>query len=414
MGGHQFPVLSEGAGEEPMLQVQIGGKEIMLMVDTGATFTCVNQTHAQHLPLSSGGKVAKTVGFSGQMQLIPFTDPVLIRFGKLWVEMPILISEHTPINLMGRDMLCGLGLQITCTSAGLSLVNQMSMQIEAVLSDKPLDQASSQTLDISMPKNGQVFWLGCLGSEWESRIFRDWGERIYQLQPNLRQPQCPTHCTVMFRNEPDEKSEDMWKAATGSKHRIPLTAQCIVIAKEGVAAKVKFPSGWRMGEMYDVPCSAPHITLRVGRGYRAREMGRVMLKSLFVEWKDTDIADLQIAQAGEDTLHRIKHKAELCGQPMIVEIEDTPQTDVFSVEYVEDCPFGNPYCLYGVFPGSGYRCWTTNYHKPFTKDDPDWEIFTEHKQKRWLMWKVSNCSKQSLMAMIGADLNPITMGGIHF
>lgn len=31
MGGSQFPILSEGAGEKSMLQVQIEGREIMMM-----------------------------------------------------------------------------------------------------------------------------------------------------------------------------------------------------------------------------------------------------------------------------------------------------------------------------------------------------------------------------------------------
>lgn len=70
----------------------------------------------------------------------------------------------------------------------------------------------------------------------------------------------------MFRKEPDQKkkkSKSMWKYAKEGKHKIPLTTQCIVVAKEEVVAKVHFPTGWKMGEIYDVLCSAPHITLRV-------------------------------------------------------------------------------------------------------------------------------------------------------
>ncbi len=51
-----------------------------MMVDTGAVYTCVNSNYASHLPLS--GKFAKTIGFSGQMQLIPLTAPVCLQKNK--------------------------------------------------------------------------------------------------------------------------------------------------------------------------------------------------------------------------------------------------------------------------------------------------------------------------------------------
>ena len=59
---------------EPKPQVQIEGKIKTLMVDTGATYTCV------YLPRSSTGKVA--VGFIGQVQLMPFSAPVSIQIHK--------------------------------------------------------------------------------------------------------------------------------------------------------------------------------------------------------------------------------------------------------------------------------------------------------------------------------------------
>ncbi len=75
-----------------------------MMVDTGAVYTCVNSNYASHLLLS--GKFAKTIGFSGQMQLIPLTAQTKNKS----VTMPILVSNQTPVNLLGRDALCKLGL----------------------------------------------------------------------------------------------------------------------------------------------------------------------------------------------------------------------------------------------------------------------------------------------------------------
>ncbi len=61
-----------------------------MMVDKGAVYTCVNSNYALHLPLS--GKFAKTIGFSGQMQLIPMKAPVCLQRKIKVVTMPILVS----------------------------------------------------------------------------------------------------------------------------------------------------------------------------------------------------------------------------------------------------------------------------------------------------------------------------------
>ncbi|MGL5118545.1 MAG: retroviral-like aspartic protease family protein [Plesiomonas shigelloides] len=53
-----------------MLQVNIEGKNTPMMIDTGATYTCISSNHASHLTMS--GKFTETVG-SGQTQLIPIT-----------------------------------------------------------------------------------------------------------------------------------------------------------------------------------------------------------------------------------------------------------------------------------------------------------------------------------------------------
>lgn len=84
-----------------------------MLVDTGATYTCASPKYAMPLPKSD--KFAKTVGFLGQAQLIPVTAPVSLTPHNKTMRIPILISEHTPINLLGCDALCDLGFKIWCT-----------------------------------------------------------------------------------------------------------------------------------------------------------------------------------------------------------------------------------------------------------------------------------------------------------
>ncbi len=50
-------------------------------------------------------KFVETVGFSGTKQLIQVTAPVRITTGRDEIKILILISNQTPINLLGRDVL---------------------------------------------------------------------------------------------------------------------------------------------------------------------------------------------------------------------------------------------------------------------------------------------------------------------
>lgn len=112
-----------------MLPVHIGGKLINMLLDTGAAFTCLHPNDAHHLPRAPG-KFRRTIGFSGHVQLNQLTVPVMIRLEDKVAKLPILIASHTPINLLGRDALCQLGVTIDCTPGGIEIVDiprQMSV-----------------------------------------------------------------------------------------------------------------------------------------------------------------------------------------------------------------------------------------------------------------------------------------------
>lgn len=120
-----------GADEEPVLQVQIEGKQMPMLVDTGATYTCVGPKKATLLPLSE--KFTETVGFFGIKRLIPMTAPVKITTKEAETKIPLLLSSRTPIILLGRDALCELKIKISCSPSGVyidkeCLDYQMMMQ----------------------------------------------------------------------------------------------------------------------------------------------------------------------------------------------------------------------------------------------------------------------------------------------
>ena len=99
-----------GADEEPMLQVLIEDEPTLMLVDTGATYTCVSQQYATHLPMSN--KLVETIGFSGYKQLIQIATPVRLSTEGSEIRIPIAVSCQTPLNLLGREALCKLKIKI--------------------------------------------------------------------------------------------------------------------------------------------------------------------------------------------------------------------------------------------------------------------------------------------------------------
>ncbi len=158
-----------------------------MMVDKGAVYTCVNSNYALHLPLS--GKFAKTIGFSGQMQLIPMKAPVCLQTKNKSVTMPILVSNQTPVNLLGRDALCKLGLQIWCSPEGVYK-----------------DTIGIETQMMVVEPKAKIYWIGKIEPDVRQTITKQ--EKFIEAQiPEVELPRSEFHCTMIYDPERDEK----WK-----------------------------------------------------------------------------------------------------------------------------------------------------------------------------------------------------------
>ncbi len=111
------------------------------------------------------GKYIKTVGFSGVTQLLPMTAPVSISLKDTEIRIPILVSEYTPVNLLGRDAICKLKMQIWCTPDGI------------YVGDKAIRQINVSTLQQTQEPCANIYWLGELKEEVERTISK-WGRYI--------------------------------------------------------------------------------------------------------------------------------------------------------------------------------------------------------------------------------------------
>ena len=162
--------------EEPMVSVRLAGRNIRMMADSGATYTCVRKADAGYLPQS--GQYVRIVGFSGEKNLTPISRPVPLEAWGKTIELPVLISSHTPVNLLGRDALCKLQCTILCTSDGV-IVDASHCQM------------------YQQPEEDVVYWLGDLSDSFLEPV-QGWRKFLHINLPDARPPACPPHCTLQF------------------------------------------------------------------------------------------------------------------------------------------------------------------------------------------------------------------------
>ncbi len=231
------------------------------MLDTGASFSCLNPRYASHLPMS--GKYIKTVGFSGVTQLLPMTAPVSISLKDTEIRIPILVSEHTPVNLLGRDAICKLKMQIWCTPDRI------------YVDDRAFRQMNVSTLQQTQEPCANIYWLGELKEEVERTISK-WGRYIREqlCEPSL--PKTDFNCTMKYDENKDPELEKRWLANTKGL-KMSMMSQYIVVGPEGAALQVdreKFIDEW-----FEVPNSVPHVTLYVNKNCASKDLGPMMQKA---------------------------------------------------------------------------------------------------------------------------------------
>ncbi|XP_054648258.1 uncharacterized protein LOC129190003 isoform X1 [Dunckerocampus dactyliophorus] len=236
-----------------------------MFVDTGATYTCVGPSYASHLPMSD--KFVKTVGFSGKLQTIPMTAPVQLTMEGETTTLPVLVSEQTPVNLLGRDALCKLNVNISCTPEGV--------KVDRV---KEKFQMNVQTA------RAKVYWLGDI-SEPVLQAFQKWEKYICAQIPKASKPRSEYHCTVYFDPSCSKIFEEKWETQTEGL-TVSLTTEYIIIGQEGAAFNVE--SNPFLAQWYNVPNSAPHITLLVNENFASKDLGPMMKNASKITWNATE------------------------------------------------------------------------------------------------------------------------------
>ncbi|KAL7405155.1 hypothetical protein ABVT39_024601, partial [Epinephelus coioides] len=279
-----LPAISLQSHEEPIVPVVIHDREYPFMVDTGATYSCIGK-EGSGFPLSKSS--IKTIGFSGKSQIIPLTEPVPMLIAGKVICAPLLYSAHTPVNLLGRDILCPLKAKIMCTQDGLYL-DFPDEPPQSMMSQLPQGTADKQ--------QALAYWLQLTPEDSHlKQKLTEWERWIRMHYDNANTPTLPLHCTLMYdRDQTHVVYQECWDAGINKKPYL-ITSEDIFLGPEGVAAAVRLPeelSGW-----FRVPKSMPHITLLVAKDYESHHLGPMVRRALQVqEWVPTNNRYIHISK----------------------------------------------------------------------------------------------------------------------
>jgi len=305
-------MISANADQEPMMKIEIENRMVPIMLDTGATYTCLSPTYASHLPKS--GKYVKTVGFSGLTQMIPMTAPVRIKIKDSEIKIPVLISDQTPVNLLGRDAICKLKLQIWCSPEGICIDKEGLKQM--IVLEGPREKGLQ----------ANVFWVGDIQKGVENTL-KKWGRYMREQFSNATAPEAEYHCTMRFDPSKNKEIEENWLKETQGQ-RVSLTSEAIIIGPVGAALSIRpsdFTKTW-----FKVEDSVPHVTLLISEGNQPQDLGSMMREAESLSWKTTE--NPYILQTDDRLYLKILCTTEMIGTPKLVIEETKKEASVTRIE----------------------------------------------------------------------------------
>ena len=118
------------------LTLIMAGKTITFLCDSGACRTVLREQDMTSTVRLSGERVVVRSA-SGHLETEPYTDPIVFedpQTGKT-AQCQIIVSKTCPINLLGRDVMCGLGIGVVPTTYGLKPIRVSEQEGEGLIKE---------------------------------------------------------------------------------------------------------------------------------------------------------------------------------------------------------------------------------------------------------------------------------------
>ncbi|XP_034399434.1 uncharacterized protein LOC117737514 isoform X3 [Cyclopterus lumpus] len=267
---HTYAKLLEGSFKDmPTAMVEIQGKQLSFLVDSGATHSVIQQKHFPNQKLS--GRHVYSQGASGLTVVENFTTPMTSTHTDSTDAEPDITTKHSfllsslcPINLMGRDLMCSFGISLISTPTGLRVVRQriVTQMVKSTLCD---------------PLFVYQWWIPVDALTHLSRLTAERVQAGAQCMASSH-----LHCTAHVSHEPDKSYEQLFLQDLNDY------IQCSTLFWSTFKSAVSVSLTSSQQPLFQVPGSFPHISLSKATMDQWRDLGPfVATCETLTDWQST-------------------------------------------------------------------------------------------------------------------------------
>ncbi|XP_047676510.1 uncharacterized protein LOC113649215 isoform X1 [Tachysurus fulvidraco] len=259
----------------PVHTLNVEGKDILFLVDSGAGNSVIKLHELSEMPEMSGRSL-NSVGASGIIVKEKFTAPLrCVENNQQSFTFSFLLSECCPINLMGRDLICKLGINLISTPNGLKVCRSQIGEFQGVKWDpRPLLYVYEWELSTSSVNSVNQALL----------------DKAYDVTNPTRTQYMNTHdlhCTAHTHTGPDVVYEQEWFEMQPKADVLLLTK--LYWDNYRCTAEVNLSSiNVKPGKAhpFTIENSHPHVSLSKGETEKWEDLGMWTLKCVKADdWK---------------------------------------------------------------------------------------------------------------------------------
>lgn len=270
----------------PIMFLTISGKDIAFIVDSGATCSVIRQCDLPDVKLS--GRHVISIGANGMRVQEKFTTPIACVHSDSMTKIKhsFLLSSCCPFNLLGRDLMLTLGIDLLSTPEGVKAVRR-----------GPVESPSIHSM-LKYPDTHMLFvyqwWIPLSTAD----MFTDRAHAL--VNPNADFMRSGNlHCTFHVSPHPDEKYEDDFLTELNDD----MTTDSLYWSDMRSAINVVLTP--TQLKYYKIPDSIPHISLSKKQTDQWRDLGPwVKSCASLVDWTVT--SDLNVFYSPSAHVYKTK------------------------------------------------------------------------------------------------------------